>query len=95
MFNLLKQFQDTESVKGILGQCRPRAPMARDLHLSIIARHNGKTTGSQLTSELHAAKGAPVSRVTVYIRLHERGLFVRRPVVCDPLSSEYKRVHLK
>ncbi|GFU89060.1 transposable element Tc1 transposase [Trichonephila clavipes] len=57
--------------------------MAReDRHLSILARRNKRVTSSQLSRYLYAATGIRVSRVTVSKRLHERGLFARRPAVC-------------
>ncbi|GFW64901.1 transposable element Tcb2 transposase [Trichonephila clavipes] len=37
----------------------------------------------------------PTAEVTVSRRLYGRGLFVRRPVVCVPISSANKRVCLK
>ncbi|GFV89243.1 transposable element Tcb2 transposase [Trichonephila clavipes] len=61
-----------------------RATAAReDRHLSILARCNRGTTDSQLSHYMHAATGARVSSVTVSKRLHERGLFARRPTVAS------------
>ncbi|GFT07755.1 transposable element Tcb2 transposase [Trichonephila clavipes] len=95
--NLWKQFQDTRSFKRKPGQGRPRETTAReDRHLSIIARRNRErgVTASQLSRYLYATTGSRVSRVTVSKRLHERGLFARRPSVCIPLTSMNRRVHL-
>lgn len=93
--NLWKQFQDTGSIERKPGQGRPRATTAReDRHLSIIARRNRGATASQLSRDLYAATETRVSRVTVSRRLHERGLFARRPAVCVPLTSTNRRIRL-
>ncbi|GBO26284.1 hypothetical protein AVEN_121126-1, partial [Araneus ventricosus] len=63
-------------------------------YLSIIARRNRGATVSQLSRDLYAATGTRVSRVTVSKRLHETGLFARRPAVCVPLNSTNRRVRL-
>ncbi|GBM22200.1 hypothetical protein AVEN_225086-1, partial [Araneus ventricosus] len=63
-------------------------------YLSIIARRNRGTTVSQLSRDLYAATGTRVSRMTVSKRLHEKGLFARRPPVCVPLNSTNRRVRL-
>ncbi|GBM59725.1 hypothetical protein AVEN_40648-1 [Araneus ventricosus] len=91
--NLWKQFQDTGSIERKPGQGRPRATTAtEDRDLSIIARRNRGATASHLSRDLCAATGTRVSRVTVSKRLHETGLFARRPAVCVPLTSTNRRV---
>ncbi|GBM71183.1 hypothetical protein AVEN_113176-1 [Araneus ventricosus] len=93
--NLRKQFQDTGSIERKPGQGRPRATTAtEDCYLSIIARRNRGATASQLSRDLYAATRTRVLRVTVSKRLHETGLFVRRPAVCVPLTSTNRRVRL-
>ncbi|GBM12593.1 hypothetical protein AVEN_146776-1 [Araneus ventricosus] len=93
--NLWKQFQDTGSIDRKPGQGRPRATTAtEDRYLSIIAKRNRGVTASQLSRVLYAATGTRVSRVTVSKRLHETGLFARRPAVCVPLTSTNRRVRL-
>ncbi|KFM69306.1 hypothetical protein X975_03074, partial [Stegodyphus mimosarum] len=88
MCNLWKQFQDTGSIERKPGQRRLRATMARkDCYLSILARRNREATASQLSRYLYAATGNRVTRVTVYKRLNERGLFARKPAVCVPLNE--------
>ncbi|GBO25667.1 Transposable element Tcb2 transposase [Araneus ventricosus] len=93
MCNLWKQFQDTGSIERKPGQGRPRATTAtEDRYLSIIERRNRDAAASQLSRDLYAATGTRVLRVTVSKRLHETGLFVRRPAVCIPLTSTNRRV---
>ncbi|GBM60678.1 Transposable element Tcb2 transposase [Araneus ventricosus] len=77
------------------GQGRPRATTAtEDRYLSIIARRNRGATACQLSRDLYAATGTRVSRVTVSKRLHETGLFARRPAVWVSLTSTNRRVRL-
>ena len=86
---------DTGSIERKPGQGRPRATTAtEDRYLSIIARRNRGATASQFSGDLYAATGTRVSRVTVSKRLHEIGLFARRPAVCVPLTSTNRRVRL-
>ncbi|GBO12845.1 Transposable element Tcb2 transposase [Araneus ventricosus] len=93
--NLWKQFQDTGSIERKPGQGRPRATtVTEDRYLSIIARRNRGATASQLSRDLYAATGTRVSRVTVSKRLHETGLFARRPAVCVPLTSTNRGARL-
>ncbi|GBO11641.1 Transposable element Tc1 transposase [Araneus ventricosus] len=93
--NLWKQFQDTRSIKRKPGQGHPKATTAtEDCYSSIIARCNRGATASQLSRDLYAATRTRVSRVTVSKRLHETGLFARRPAVCVPLTSTNRRVRL-
>ncbi|GBN72709.1 hypothetical protein AVEN_57194-1 [Araneus ventricosus] len=93
--NLWKQFQDTGPIDRKPGQGRPRATTAtEDRYLSIIARHNRGATSSQLFRNLYAGTETRVSRATVSKRLHETGLFARRPAVCVPLISTNRRVRL-
>ncbi|KFM62759.1 Transposable element Tcb2 transposase, partial [Stegodyphus mimosarum] len=71
------------------------ARLAReDRYLSILARRNRGVTASQLSRDLYTATGTRVTRVAVSQRLHERGLFARRPAVCVPLTSTDRRVRL-
>ncbi|GBN60330.1 Transposable element Tcb2 transposase [Araneus ventricosus] len=89
-----------ETVPGSIerkpGQGRPRATTAtEDRYLSIIARRNRGATASQLSRDLYEANETRVSRVTVSKRLHETGLFARRPAVCVPLTSTNRRVRLE
>ncbi|GBM28362.1 Cytochrome P450 4c3 [Araneus ventricosus] len=83
--NLWKQFQDTGSIERKPEQGRSRATTAtKDCYLSIIARRNKGATASQVSRDLYAATGTRLSRVTVSKRLHETGLFARRPAVLRP-----------
>ena len=86
--NLWKQFQDTGFLERKPGKSRPKATTAtEDRYLSIIARRRMGAIASQFYRDLYAATGTRVSRVTVSKRLHETGLFVRRPTFCVPLTS--------
>ncbi|GBN84122.1 hypothetical protein AVEN_125925-1 [Araneus ventricosus] len=65
-----------------------------DRYLLQCARHQMTLTARQLASQLFAAVGRPISRQSVSHRLHEGGLFARRPVVCVPLSPAHVRARL-
>ncbi|GBO13833.1 hypothetical protein AVEN_191936-1 [Araneus ventricosus] len=94
--NFWKQFQDTGSIERKSGQGRPRATTAtEDRYLSLIARRNRGATASQLSRDLYAATGTRVSREIVSKRLHETGLFARRPAVYVLLTSTNRRVRLE
>ncbi|GBL88526.1 hypothetical protein AVEN_159110-1 [Araneus ventricosus] len=67
---------------------------ADDRYLLQCARRRRTLTARQLASQLSTAAGRPISRQTVARRLHEGGLFIRRPVVCVPLSPEHIRARL-
>ncbi|GFV23953.1 transcription factor Sox-6 [Trichonephila clavipes] len=93
--SLWKKLQDTGFVERKPEQGRPRTTTAReDRPLSIIARRNRGAKASQFSRHLYAAPGTRVSRVTVSQRLHERGLFTRKPAVSLPLTSTNRRVRL-
>ncbi|GFU19370.1 hypothetical protein TNCV_3032841 [Trichonephila clavipes] len=77
--------------KKVRGQGHPKGLMGRDRHLSVITRLNRGASAY----ELYAANGTRDSRFIVLRRLIERGLFVRRPVVCVPLSSVNIKVPLR
>ncbi|GBM66579.1 hypothetical protein AVEN_251992-1 [Araneus ventricosus] len=71
--------------------CRRITTAADDRYLLQCARRQRTLTARKLASHLSAASGRPISRQTVSRRLHEGGLFARRPVVCVPLSSAHVR----
>ncbi|GBO35113.1 hypothetical protein AVEN_18788-1 [Araneus ventricosus] len=64
---------------------------ADNRYLLQCARRRRTLTARQLVSQLSVAAGRPISRQTVSRRLHEGGLFARRPVVCVPLSPAHVR----
>ncbi|GBL74807.1 Transposable element Tcb1 transposase [Araneus ventricosus] len=67
---------------------------ADDRYLLQCARRRRTLTARQLASQFSAAAGRHISRQTVSSRLHEGGLFARRPVVCVPLSPAHVRARL-
>ncbi|GBO35249.1 hypothetical protein AVEN_254411-1 [Araneus ventricosus] len=64
---------------------------ADNRYLLQCARRRRTLTARQLVSQLSVAAGRPISRQTVSSRLHEGGLFARRPLVCVPLSPAHVR----
>ncbi|GBM80006.1 hypothetical protein AVEN_203771-1 [Araneus ventricosus] len=64
---------------------------ADDSYLLQCARHRRTLTARQLASQLSVAAGRPISRQTVSRRLHEGGLFARRPVVVWRVNPRHIR----
>ncbi|GFV26165.1 transposable element Tc1 transposase [Trichonephila clavipes] len=92
---LWKQFQNDGTVVRRPGQGRKRMTIAsEDRYLALTARRNRKATAHQLSSELAAATGAVASRQTIYRRLNEKGLYVRKPRSRFSLTGDSKRVYI-
>ncbi|UYV61469.1 hypothetical protein LAZ67_1004962, partial [Cordylochernes scorpioides] len=89
---LWKKFQTTANVARTPGQGRPSVTtLNQDRYLSILVRRNRRMTASQLRSDLNAATGVLVSTDTIRRRLHKKGLYARRPIICVPLTPPQKR----
>ncbi|GBO12620.1 hypothetical protein AVEN_7137-1 [Araneus ventricosus] len=67
---------------------------AEDRYLLQCSKRRRTLTVQQLASQLSVAAGRPISRQTMSRKLHEGGLFVRRPVVCVTLSPAHARARL-
>ncbi|GFY32512.1 HTH_Tnp_Tc3_2 domain-containing protein [Trichonephila clavipes] len=57
--------------------------------LNLTARRNRTENTTQLQRQLLLATGRRVSSQTVRNRLHEEGLYARRPMVCIPLTPRH------
>ncbi|GFT75003.1 HTH_Tnp_Tc3_2 domain-containing protein [Trichonephila clavipes] len=69
------------------GAGRPRATTSTDdRYIQLTARRNRTENATQLQRQLLLATGRRVSSQTVRNRLHEGGLYARRPMVCIPLT---------
>ena len=93
---LWRQFQTTNSAfrRFILG--RSTATTSTDVrYLTLSARRYSTATPILLRSSLAAAAGRLVSMSTVRRRLHEGGVYARRPAICVPLMSRHRRDRLK
>ncbi|GFX96082.1 transposable element Tcb2 transposase [Trichonephila clavipes] len=74
---------------------RPRATTpAEDRFLALSARRRRTTTVPQLVADHFQASGRRISATTVRNRLHNAGLYARRPVVCVPLNGRQRRNRL-
>ncbi|GFX60001.1 HTH_Tnp_Tc3_2 domain-containing protein [Trichonephila clavipes] len=56
----------------------------------LTARRNRTENATQLQRQLLLATGRRVSSQTVRNRLHEGGLYTRRPMVCIPLTPRHR-----
>ncbi|GFW34426.1 transposable element Tcb2 transposase [Trichonephila clavipes] len=57
---------------------------------NLTARRNRTENATQLQRQLLLATGRRVSSQTVRNRLHEGGLYARRPIVCIPLTPRHR-----
>ncbi|GFU22505.1 transposable element Tcb2 transposase [Trichonephila clavipes] len=64
---------------------------ADDRYIVLQARRNRRQTAGEIARHTTQATGRPISRFTVARRLHDGGLFARRPVRCVPLTPAHRR----
>ncbi|GFW92165.1 transposable element Tcb1 transposase [Trichonephila clavipes] len=60
-----------------------------------ISKRNRRTTAQQVENQFLAASGKQISRKTVSRRLRGGGLYACRPVVCVPLTRQYRTARLQ
>ncbi|GFW42697.1 transposable element Tcb2 transposase [Trichonephila clavipes] len=87
------QSEDSVSRRPVPGQPRATTP-AEDRFLALSARRRRTTTVPQLVADHFQASGRRISATTVRNRLHNAGLYARRPVVCVPLNGWQRRNRL-
>ncbi|GFY33239.1 HTH_Tnp_Tc3_2 domain-containing protein [Trichonephila clavipes] len=81
------RFKETGNVRRRPGTGRPRATTSSyDRYIQLTARRNRTENATQLQRQLLLATGRRVSSQTARNRLHEGGLYARRPMVCIPLT---------
>ncbi|GFX44909.1 cytosolic Fe-S cluster assembly factor NUBP1 homolog [Trichonephila clavipes] len=88
---LWNRFQETGNVRRRPGAGRPRATTSTDdRYIQLTARRNRTENATQLQRQLLLATGRRrVFSQTVGNRLHEGGLYARRPMVCIPLTPRH------
>lgn len=93
---LWDQFQSEDSVsrRHVSGRPRVTTP-AGDRYLALSARRRRNTTVPQLMADHFVATGTRISATTVRRRLHNTGLYARRPVVCVPLNPGHRAARLR
>ncbi|GFT62655.1 transposable element Tcb2 transposase [Trichonephila clavipes] len=92
---LWDQYQSEDSVSRRPVPGRPRATTpAEDRFLALSARRRRTTTVPQLVADHVQASGRRISATTVRNRLHNAGLYARKPVVCVPLNGRQRRNRL-
>ncbi|GFX21230.1 transposable element Tcb2 transposase [Trichonephila clavipes] len=86
---LWDQYQSEDSVSRRPVPGRPRATTpAEDRFLALSARRRRTTTVPQLVADHFQASGRRISATTVRNRLHNAGLYARRPIVCVPSTDD-------
>ncbi|GFU78606.1 transposable element Tcb2 transposase [Trichonephila clavipes] len=84
---LWNRFQETGNVRRRPGAGWPRATTSTDgRYIQLTAHRNRAENATQLQRQLLLATGRRVSSQIVRNRLHEGGLYARRPMVCIPLT---------
>ncbi|GFW70613.1 DDB1- and CUL4-associated factor 13 [Trichonephila clavipes] len=92
---LWDQYQSEDSVSRRPVPGRPRATTpAEDRFLALSARRRRTTTVPQLVADHFKASERRISATTVRNRLHNAGLYARRPVVCVTLNGRQRRNRL-
>ncbi|GFW65934.1 transposable element Tcb1 transposase [Trichonephila clavipes] len=76
------------------GRVRSTTP-AEDRYIVLSAKRNRCTTAQQVANQFLAASVKQISRKTVARRLRGGGLYVRRHVVCVPLTRQHRTVRLQ
>ncbi|GFY34180.1 transposable element Tcb2 transposase [Trichonephila clavipes] len=76
------------------GRVRSTMP-AEDRYIVLSVKRNRRTTAQQVANQFIAASGKQISRKTVARRLRGGGLYVRRPVVCVPLTRQHRTARLQ
>ncbi|GFW96514.1 HTH_Tnp_Tc3_2 domain-containing protein [Trichonephila clavipes] len=92
---LWNQYQTEVSVSRRHVPGRPRATTpAGDRFITLSARRRRRISVPQLVADHSVASGRRISATTVRRRLHNSGLYARRPVVCVPLNRRQRRSRL-
>ncbi|GFW82161.1 transposable element Tcb2 transposase [Trichonephila clavipes] len=85
------RFKETGNVRRRPGAGRPRATTSSyDRYIQLTARRNRTENATQLQRQFLLATGRRVSSQTARNRLHEGGLYARRPMVCIPLTPHHR-----
>lgn len=93
---LWNKFQRTQNASRSYSGGRPRVTSVRDdRYIRLTSRRNRSATATQVRAAAIAATGRPMSTSTVRRRLHEGGLYARRPVLCIPLTQFHKTARLR
>ncbi|GFW73846.1 transposable element Tcb2 transposase [Trichonephila clavipes] len=89
------QYQSEDSVSEDLFQADHELQhLQKTVFLALSARRRRTTTVPQLVADHFQASGRRISATTVRNRLHNAGLYARRPVVCVPLNGRQRRNRL-
>ncbi|KFM57771.1 Transposable element Tcb1 transposase, partial [Stegodyphus mimosarum] len=90
-----QRFQDDGNVirRYSTGRLRVTTPN-EDRYLAVTAKRNRRSTASDLSRQFSSVTGTTISRLTVYRRLGQIGVYARRPVRCVPLTATHCRLRL-
>ncbi|GFY07386.1 HTH_Tnp_Tc3_2 domain-containing protein [Trichonephila clavipes] len=85
---LWNQYQTGASVSRRHVSGLPRTTLAGDLFITLSAQRR-RISVQQLVPDPSVAPGRKISASVVRRRLHNSGLYARRPVVCVPLNRRH------
>ncbi|GFT58957.1 uncharacterized protein TNCV_185751 [Trichonephila clavipes] len=89
--SLWNRIQETGNVRRRPGAGRPRTNTSTDdRYIQLTARRNRTENARQLQRQFLLATGRRVFSQTIRNRLHEGGLYARRPMVCIPLTPRHR-----
>ena len=93
---LWKQFQITNSVsrRPVPGRPRVTTP-AEDRYLALSVRRRRNTAVPQLFADHLVASGRRISATALRRRLHNAGMYARRPFECIPLNGRHRNARLR
>ncbi|GBL97723.1 hypothetical protein AVEN_248666-1 [Araneus ventricosus] len=85
---LWDQYQSEDSVSRRHVSGRPRVTTPAEDRFLVLSARRRSTTVPQLVADHFVASRRRISATTVRRRLHNAGLYARRPVVCAPSTDD-------
>ena len=90
-----RKFHETQSVADRPREGRPCKTPGQDRYVRLSACRNPITSATTLCHELREATGVIVSTQTVHNRLHDIGLYARRPLKIPALRPHHRGARAK
>ncbi|GFX34049.1 transposable element Tcb2 transposase [Trichonephila clavipes] len=88
---IIGKLEEGRSVTSVAAEFGIAHSIVSRLWRQFQTRRNRRQTAGEIARHTTQATGRPISRFTVARRLHDGGLFARRPVRCVPLTPAHRR----